>query len=176
MTRFRTTCRRTTTSSRPTTTAHLCRRPQIWLLGRNRRNLEAGAEGVLRDSWQEARPSISPTIQRHDGVRQRGPFRSRRGLLSAHQDRVVHVERAEPESPDSKNLANVLQMEGTISSGYPQAGSVPAYREAVYTEFCPRCGIYSPQKAALSLQEINQGPAEGVYESELGGGCLLCCS
>lgn len=64
------------------------------------------------------------------------------GFYRRTKDRVVHVERAEPELPDSKNLANVLQMEGTITSGYPQPESVPAYRKAVYTEFCPRCGVF----------------------------------
>ena len=54
------------------------------------------------------------------------------GFYRRTKDRVVHVERAEPELPDSKTLANVLQMEGTITSGYPQPESVPAYRKAVY--------------------------------------------
>jgi len=83
------------------------------------------------------------------------------GFYRRTRDRAVHVERAEPESPDPKTLANVLQMECTITSGYPQPESVPAYRKAVYTEFCPRCGIYSQQKAPFRFKKSTKGPLKG---------------
>lgn len=52
-------------------------------------------------------------------------------------------------------------MKSTITSGYPQPESVPAYRKEVYTEFCPRCGIYLPQKAPFRFEKSTKGPLKG---------------
>ena len=86
------------------------------------------------------------------------------GFYRRNRDRTVQVDRVNPESPDSEGLANVLQVTGTIISGYPQPESVPAYRKAVYSEFCPRCGIYSAQKAPFRFKKSTRGPLTGFMQ------------
>jgi hypothetical protein len=86
------------------------------------------------------------------------------GFYRCTRDGIVHVDRARPESPATDVLTDVFRMRGTITSGYPQPESVPGYRKAVYAEFCPRCGVYGPQKAPFRFKKSVRGPLSGFTQ------------
>jgi hypothetical protein len=86
------------------------------------------------------------------------------GFYRSTRDGSIHVDRARPESPAADVLADVFRMRGTITSGYPQPESVPGYRNAVYSEYCPRCGIYGPQKAPFRFKKSVRIPLSGFTQ------------
>ena len=86
------------------------------------------------------------------------------GFYKRTRDGLIELQRTKPETSVEDVSIDLFQMNGTITSGYPQPESVPGYRKAVYSEFCARCGIYGPQKAPLRFKKSTRPPLAGFMQ------------
>ena len=83
------------------------------------------------------------------------------GFYKRSRDGELHVERALLDSPVSNLEVDLFKLEGRITSGYPQPETIAGYTKAVYSESCPRCGIYGRQKAPFRFEKSVRGPLKG---------------
>lgn len=86
------------------------------------------------------------------------------GFYKRTREGELQVERAIPDSHVSDLRVDLFRLEGTITSGYPQPETVAGYAKAVYSESCPRCGIYGAQKAPFRFTKSVRGPLKGFMQ------------
>lgn len=142
------------------------------LVGSKRFAFWGGIIGISKQAQQEFYAAVGKEPEQVFPLQFRAEARLANGLLTGEvegfyrhtRDGVVEVEHAKPESRPSDGLADLFHMRSTITSGYPQPENVPGYREAVYSESCPRCGIYSPQKAPFRFKKSTRGPLQGFMQ------------
>lgn len=145
--------------------------PQIFV-GDRRFSFWGGVIGISKLEQRDFYAALRRTPEQIFPVQFRGRAGLANGVGFGHIDGfykrtregIVQVENTEFRPDPFDTLSEFFQMKGSVTSGYPQPESVPGYREAVYSEYCPRCGIYGPQKAPFRFKKSTRPPLSGFMQ------------